>query len=63
VAIFYYHSLLHSLISNFIKQTYIHLIGVNKSVGNIRVFQESEFQNIAESASFKRQNLIIEKKF
>jgi len=51
------------IISHFIKQSYIHLIGVNKSIGNIRVFQESEFQNIAESASFKRQNLIIEKKF
>jgi len=51
------------IISHFIKQSYIHLIGDNKSIGNIRVFQESEFQNIAESASFKRQNLIIEKKF
>lgn len=44
------------IISHFIKQTYIHLIGVNKSIGNIRVFQEYEFQNIAESASFQRQN-------
>lgn len=43
-------------IYHFIKQTYFYLIEVKKWIGKVRVFQESEFQNIAESGSFKREN-------